>query len=514
MSKSREYLTKNLWLAAILIVVGLAAGVLLTARMDWTAPSNAQSAPPVNYNYTASSTPLVMPNGESPFVAVAERVSPTVVNITTDRKVTQNDQMDDFFRDSPFWEFFHPDQSTPQRPRKQREFHMPASGSGIIISRDGYILTNNHMVEESDKVTVKLQNGREYTAETIGTDPETDVAVIKVDHTFEPTEVAAIGNSDDIKIGDWAVAVGNPLGLDWTLTVGVISARGRSNLAIQGGGPSYQDFIQTDASINFGNSGGPLCNIHGEVIGVNTAINPSGQGIGFAIPMNLAMKVVDQLRTSGAVSRGYLGLLPRELTSDLRSAVDLPEEENGVFVERVDKGTPAEEGGLQAGDVITEFAGKKIKDVTQFRMLVADQKPGQSVTAEVWREGKKHESTFMLGDRAKLASFLGRKEKDSAEDAEPAKEKWLGIEVQPITEAVARALNLDDQSGVIVTDVDPDGPAADKLQERDIIIEIDRKPVESVDDFREISKNLKREKRAILFRLIRNGQRTFEAVEP
>jgi serine protease Do len=247
---------------------------------------------------------------------------------------------------------------------------------------------------------------------------------------------------------------------------------------------------------------------------VNTAINPSGQGVGFAIPINLAMKVVDQLRTNGSVSRGYLGLLPRELTSDLRSAVDLPDDANGVFVERVDKGTPAEEGGLQAGDVITEFAGKKIKDVTQFRMLVADQKPGQSVTAEVWRDGKTHESTFMLGDRAKLASFLGRKEKDSGEDEAPAKEKWLGIEVEPITEAVARALNLDDRSGVIITDVDPDGPAADKLQERDVIIEIDRKPVDSVDDFRDISQNLKREKRAILFRVIRNGQRTFEAIEP
>ena len=514
MSKTREHLTRNLWVAGLLVVVGIVAGVLLTARMEWTTPSQAESAaaPPVNYNYAASSIPLVTPSGESPFVAVAERVAPTVVNITSDRKVAQSDQFDEFFRDSPFWEFFHRNQDEPQRPRRQREFHMPATGSGIIISRDGYILTNNHVVEGADKVTVKVLNGREYTAETIGTDPETDVAVIKVDHTFEASEIAAIGNSDDIKIGDWAVAMGNPLGLDWTLTVGVVSARGRSNLAIQGGGPSYQDFIQTDASINFGNSGGPLCNIHGEVIGVNTAINPSGQGIGFAIPVNMAMKVVDQLRSNGAVSRGYLGLLPRELTGELRSAVDLPESENGVFVERVDKGTPAEEGGLQAGDVIIEFANKKVKDVTQFRMLVADQPPGQSVSATVWREGNKQDMSFMLGDRAKLASFLGRNEKEA--EVEPTKESWMGIEVEPVTEAVARALDLDGVYGVIVTDVDPDGPAADKLQERDVIIEIDRKTVDSMDDFREISKTLKREKRAILFRLIREGQRTFEAIEP
>jgi serine protease Do len=295
--------------------------------------------------------------------------------------------------------------------------------------------------------------------------------------------------------------------------VGVISARGRSNLAIQGGGPSYQDFIQTDAAINFGNSGGPLCNIHGEVIGVNTAINPSGQGVGFAIPINMAMKVVDQLRSSGAVSRGYLGLLPRELTSELRSAVDLPKNENGVFVERVDKGTPAEEGGLVAGDVILEFSGHKMADVQQFRMLVADQKPGQSVTARVWRDGKTQDYTFMLGDRAKLASFLGRGEKQG-EEQPTGKESWLGVEVEPVTEAVARALELDGVYGVIVTDVDQDGPAANKLQERDVIIEIDRKSVDSIDDFRNISKTLKKDKRAILFRLIRNGVRTFEAIEP
>lgn len=497
------------------MAAGITAGVLFTAQMEWTAASNAESAaPPVNYQYAASSIPLITPSGESPFVAVAERVAPTVVNVTTDRKVMQSDQFDEFFRDSPFWEFFHRDQQQQQQqPRRQREFHMPATGSGIIISRDGYILTNNHVVEEADKVTVKVRSGREYTAETIGTDPETDIAVIKVDHTFEPGEIAAIGNSDDIKIGDWAVAMGNPLGLDWTLTVGVISARGRSNLAIQGGGPSYQDFIQTDASINFGNSGGPLCNIHGEVIGVNTAINPSGQGIGFAIPMNMAMKVVEQLRSSGAVSRGYLGLLPRELTSELRSAVDLPEGEDGVFVERVDKGTPAESGGLQAGDVITGFAGKEIHDVTQFRMLVADQAPGQSVTAEVWRDGKKQNYSFMLGDRAKLASFLGRGEQKGKEQPS-TKESWLGVEVGPVTDDLARALDLDGVYGVIVTNVNQDGPAAGKLQERDVVIEIDRKPIDSIEDFRTVSKNLKREKRAILFRLIRDGVRTFEAVEP
>jgi S1-C subfamily serine protease len=320
--------------------------------------------------------------------------------------------------------------------------------------------------------------------------------------------VALPGNSDSLRVGDWAIAVGNPFGLDWTLTVGVISAKGRTNLSIAGGGPSYQDFIQTDASINFGNSGGPLCDIHGQVIGVNTAINPSGQGIGFAIPINMAMKVVDQLRDKGTVSRGYLGMLPRELTPELRSALGLPDAASGVFVERVDPHTPADEGGMKAGDVVTELDGAKITDVTKFRMLVADHKPGSRIAVNILRDGQPHELSFTLGDRSQLAALLGQ------EKEEPAKESWMGIQVEPVTQDVARALQMDGAYGVIVTEVDPDGPAARKLQERDVIIEIDRKSVDNVADFKRIAAELKDGKKAVLFRLVRNGQKTFEAIEP
>lgn len=487
-----------------MIVVGIAAGVLFTAQWNWTPATKAQTAaPPVNYTF-ASNAPYLTSNGQSPFVAVAERVAPTVVNIETDRKVTSTDPMEDFFRDSPFWDFFHRNQQSPRR----REMRVPSSGSGIIISADGYILTNNHVVADADKMVVKTQSGREYKATVVGTDPETDVAVIKVDHYFAPNEVALVGNSDSIRMGDWAIAIGNPLGLDWTLTVGVISAKGRSNLSIAGGGPSYQDFIQTDASINYGNSGGPLCNIHGEVIGVNTAINPSGQGIGFAIPISMAMKVVDQLRDKGSVSRGYLGMLPRELTADLRSALSVPESVSGVFVERVDKNTPADDGGLKAGDVVTALDGTSIKDVPHFRMLVADHKPGSRVLARVLRDGATMDLFFTLGDRSQLASLMGR------EEQQPLEESWLGIKVEPITQEIARALELDDPYGVIVTEINPDGPAASKLQERDVIIEIDRKTVENLADYKRISSELKDSKKAVLFRIIRNGQKTFEAIEP
>jgi Do/DeqQ family serine protease len=511
MPKPTGSIRKSFFIVFSLVALGVIAGVLLTARMEWTAPTTAQiTAPPVNMNYTAQATPFVTESGESPFVAVAERVANTVVNITSNRKMGQTTNMEDMFRDSPFWEFFHrgmPDQQQPDRRRK--DFTVPSTGSGIIISSDGYILTNNHVVEKSEKITVKLHDEHEYTAELIGADPETDVALIKIKHDVDPSSVALIGNSEKIKIGDWAIAVGNPLGLDWTLTVGVISAKGRSGLAIQGGGPSYQDFIQTDASINFGNSGGPLCNIHGEVIGVNAAINPSGQGIGFAIPINMAMKVVDQLRDRGKVSRGYLGMQPRELTAEFKSAMGLPEDAKGVFVEKVDKNTPAEKGGLEASDVITEFGGRTVNDVAQFRMAVADFPPGSEVTAKITRNGKNKELTFTLGDRGQLASFMGK-----GNEPEPASETWLGLSVESVTESMGRAMDLEDASGVIVTDVDPDGPAAGKIQERDVIIEIDRQPIKSVSDFRKVADSYKDRKKAILFRVIRNGQKTFEAVEP
>jgi serine protease Do len=493
------------WIGLGFGLVGLVAGILFTANMNRDTTAVAQNvAPPVNAQF-AQYNQMINDQGESPFVAVAERVGPTVVNISSDKVVSGNNPMDDFFNESPFFEFFHKRDGGQQAPKK---FHAPSTGSGMIISRDGFILTNNHVVEDAEKVTVKTKDGSEYEARIIGTDPETDVAVIKVDHNFAPTDVALIGNSDQLRVGDWAIAMGNPLGLDWTLTVGIVSARGRSNLAIAGGGPAYQDFIQTDASINFGNSGGPLCNIHGEVIGVNTAINPSGQGIGFAIPINMAMKVVDQLRENGKVARGYLGMLPRELTSDLRSATGVKEDQVGVFVERVDPNTPAEQGGLEAGDVITEFNGNPVADVQHFRMRVADVPPGEPVKAKILREGKSKTLEFVLGDRAQLATFMGQ----GKPEPEPST-NWLGIDVGQINESMARALKLDGTFGVIINEIDQDSPAREKLREGDVIIEIDRKPVDDVTSFKEIAAELRHSDRAVLFRIVREGVKTFEAVE-
>jgi serine protease Do len=284
---------------------------------------------------------------------------------------------------------------------------------------------------------------------------------------------------------------------------------GRSNLSIAGGGPSYQDFIQTDASINFGNSGGPLCNIHGEVIAVNTAINPSGQGIGFAIPINMAMKIVKQLRESGIVARGYLGMLPRELTTELRSAVGLSASDDGVFVERVDPKTPAEQGGLEAGDVIVKFGDTKVNGVKGFRMAVADYPPGSSVDADILRNGEQKRLNFVLGNRSELASLFGQEP-----EPEVPSGRWLGIEVGEINEAMARALKLDGTYGVIINNIEDESPADEKLREGDVIIEIDRQPVDDVNDFKKVAAGKRNSSKALLFRIVRNGTKTFEAIEP
>ncbi len=505
--KSRSTL-KNLLIVVGLSLACIGLGVLLSAKFQWTPSSNAEESL-LKANSPSAALPGVA-EGSSPFVPVVNRVKPTVVTISTERKVGNVEEWDPFrfFEDSPFWEFFHRERVEPQKPRSYR---VPSSGSGIIVSKSGYILTNNHMVEDAVEVKVKLADGTEQKAEIVGADSETDIALIRIDADLDDSQVAVLGNSDEIQIGDWAIAIGNPLGLDWTVTVGVISAKGRTNLPIQGGGPSFQDFIQTDASINFGNSGGPLCNIRGEVIGMNTAINPSGQGIGFAIPMNLATKVVEQLKSSGKVSRGYLGMMPRELTPELREAVGVNKDTQGIFVERVDTDTPAEKGGLEAGDIVIEVDGKPMHDVTQFRMDIADHAPKSKVTMKVIRDDKEKLLSFTLADRADYASRLGIQTPGEPEKEEEA---WLGIRVEELTASKAEAMKLKDAEGVVITEVDPDGPTHNKLRVGDVIVKIGRMEIKDISDYREATKKLEGRKEAILFRLIRNGVKTFEAVEP
>ncbi len=494
MSEKTLRMLKRLTALGILAVTFTLMGILFASRMEWTADTQAQDPKSEKIQEAMKSTGLLTAEGESPFVAVAAKVKPAVVNISARKE--EKGSGNNMFDFGPFRELIPPDF------HKNIPRWVTSGGSGIIVDREGYILTNNHVVGDAKDITVKDAEGHEYKAEVIGTDPESDVALIKVkDAHFKSENVAELGNSETIKIGDWAIAVGNPLGLDWTVTVGVISAKGRSNLAIQGGGPTFQDFIQTDASINFGNSGGPLVNIRGQVIGVNTAVNTQGQGIGFA------QSIVAQLRTEGQVSRGYLGILPRDLDDATREALKLDANVKGVFVDQVEDNTPAQKGGLEDGDVITAVDDKPVEDPTEFRFRIAAYKPHARVKLDVLREGKPRELSFELGDRKE---YLASTENDRSEEGE---EVWLGLHVEPLNSTKARQMEIEADHGVLVTTVEFQSPAQDKIRVGDVIIEINRTPVKNLSDYRKITRDLGDTKEAILFRLLRGGRKTFVALK-
>ncbi len=470
----------------------------------WETPT-AITAQPFNQQSIvtpAVSVPLVDDDGNSPFVLVAEKVQPVVVNIQAEKEIAGHQNLPfDMFDWGPF--FGEPPKSKGSRPMPK----VTSGGSGIIISEDGLIITNNHVISDATDIIVKFADGSEREAEIIGADPETDVALIKVDGEIPSQMVARLGDSDKIRIGEWAIAIGNPFGLDWTLTVGVISARGRSNLFIGGGdGPSFQNFIQTDASINYGNSGGPLVNIRGEVIGINTAINAQGQGIGFAIPINQAQVVIEQLQTSGEVHRGYLGVYPSELTPVKREALGIDEEVKGVFIENVETNTPAEEGGMESGDVVIEINNEKVKDLTDFRFRIAAFAPESKVEMTVLRKNKIKTLKFKLGERSEFLKVASNKLKRS--------QSWLGIEVAETESREGLRYGVEDLKGVVVIKISTDSPAQGLLSEGDVIVELGGEEIRSIGDFEQMAKALKDRKKAIPFWVIREGRRTFIPIRP
>jgi len=493
--------------AAIFAVICFGAGFMLAS--SWETPARLTAGPPVTGGARSSSSqtvqaPVLDAEGHSPFVGVAEAVKPTVVNITAEKTLKNQPGIPfDIFDWGPF--FNEPPRG---RSRGRRTPSVTAGGSGIIVDNSGYILTNNHVIADASEITVKFADKTSRIAKVVGADHETDVALLKVDGDIPPEMLARMGDSDDIRIGDWAIAIGNPFGLDWTVTVGVISARGRSNLNISGDeGPSYQDFIQTDASINYGNSGGPLVNIRGEVIGINTAINAQGQGIGFAIPINLARKIMGQLLASGEVKRGYLGVVPNELDDMKREALGLEPARKGVFVEDVQVGTPADKGGLKGGDVIVELDGKPVEDVSDFRFRIADHPPGDELRMTILRGGKTMKMGFKLADRKE---FVGVTKAPGLKGGQ----FWLGIEVAPTDSKLGRQWGLDELKGALVISVQPDSPAEGLIEPGDIIVEVGAMEVESVEEYKKAIESLQDRKKAIPFWVIRNGRRTFIPVRP
>jgi Do/DeqQ family serine protease len=437
--------------AVLLVLVGLLVGLGLSAGLNVPMATLAQRA---TLGATTSNAPLP----ESPFVGIVEKALPAVVFIDVRKRVNREDGG---FQDEWFHRFFN---EVPRRPQR-----VPSSGSGFIVDPRGHILTNNHVVSNAQDITVTLNDKRTFKARVIGTDPETDVAVIKIDGDRLP--VLPLGDSDRIRVGDWAIAIGNPLGqLRGSVTVGIVSATGRSNLNIFGGTPNFQDFIQTDASINFGNSGGPLCNIRGEAIGINTAINPSGQGIGFAIPINLAKHVADQLVAHGEVKRAWLGVELAELTPEIAEGFGIAAD-RGVVIATIIQGQPAERAGLRRNDVIVEFDGQPVSDIQKFRLKVADTPVGRRVPLVVLRDGKRVTLHVTLGERDQAA--LASVERPSSR--EPATELG-GVRVRELTAPERAAANV--HNGVLVLHV-AEGSAAEKagLAPNDVIEEVGGKPV-------------------------------------
>ncbi len=371
---------------------------------------------------------------------LVERISPTVVNISTARMVK------DFLG---------------------RDFNQKGLGSGFIISADGYIFTNNHVVDKADKIEVKLANGKEYDAEIKGRDASTDLALIKI---TAPAKLpyARLGDSDLSRIGETVFAIGNPLGLDHTVTAGIISAKGRAI----GAGP-YDNFIQTDASINPGNSGGPLCNLAGEVVGINTAIVAQAQGIGFAIPINMAKEILEDLKTSGKITRGWLGLTSQNITDDMRESLKLKDRQ-GTLVGNVFTGDAADKAGIKIGDVILEIAGQKVKDDRELGRIVAKLQVGSKVDIKVFRDGKEITLPIVIAKR-----------KDQQEQASGSSaSEQFGIAVQELTPEIAKYLGLTEKTGVIITNVKAGGPADDAgLKPRDIILKVNNIEISSLQDY-------------------------------
>jgi len=416
------------------------------------------------------------------FAPVVKKVLPAVVNISSTKVVKTPTQFegqmpdDDFFR-----QFFGGSmRGTPQTPREQRERGL---GSGVIVSPNGYILTNNHVVDGATDVTVTLSDKHDYKARVVGTDPKVDLAILKIDATDLPAIV--IGDSSKIQIGDYALAVGNPFGVGKTVTMGIVSATGRSHMGIE----EYEDFIQTDAPINPGNSGGALINDRGELIGINTAIISHGsegnQGIGFAIPVNLARTVMDEILKTGKVTRAYLGIVPQDVTPAIAKAFGV-KEFTGALVGDVTAGSPAQKAGLNNGDIILELNGKPVTDANELRMNISMMAPGTAVNLKVLRDGADRNLTATLGE---LPTEHASAEKGSSED----NSELSGISVQNLNANLAQQLGVPaGTTGVVVTKVDPSGAAADAgLKSGDVIQEVNRKPVHNASDFAAAMRNAK-----------------------
>jgi serine protease Do len=452
------------------------------------------AAPPFWTTLEPSKVKKAVPLTNETVADLVEKFKPAVVNISVTEVVKSGGVPPGFnvpggdenpFRE--FWRRFFGNQ-------EPREFKRKGLGSGFIINKEGYIVTNNHVVQKAKDITVILDNKEQYPAKIIGTDPKIDVALIKIDAKRDLISVP-LGNSDNLREGEAVIAIGNPFGLAETVTSGIVSAKGRAI----GAGP-YDDFIQTDASINPGNSGGPLMNFHGEVVGINTAIVAAGQGIGFAVPINMAKDILLQLKEKGRVTRGWLGVSIQEITPELAKSFGLPGEK-GALVSDIVPGGPAEAAGFRRGDVILEMNGRAVKDYHELPRMVASMSPGEKVAFKALREGKEITISAVVGEM---------KEEETIKTAETV-ENRLGISLQPVTPEIAADLGMKKAEGLVVTSVDPDGLAGETgIQRGDVILEVERRTVNTA---REFSEAVRLADKSILLLIYRNGATFYASVK-
>jgi serine protease Do len=439
----------------------------------------------------------------SSFAPVVKKVIPSVVQVTTSSKAKQASLPDVPEFDNPFFRRFFGDEGA-QRPRRQfRAPRQQGLGSGVIVTKDGYILTNNHVVDDADDVKVQLQDGREFTGKVVGKDPKTDIAVLKIEAKDLPG--LEMADSDKIEVGDVVLAIGNPFGIGQTVTMGIVSATGRATLGLD-----YEDFIQTDAAINPGNSGGALVDAEGRLVGINTAIlsrSGGNQGIGFAIPMALARDVMESLVKDGKVTRGYLGVMIQDVTTGLAHQFNLKDQKGALIGDVVPKG-PADQSGLKTGDVILEFNGKPVRDSRNLKLQVARSKPGEPVEMKFLRDGAAKTLT-VRPDELPGSDKVARADHGGRDEAEALK----GVAVADLEPQTRRQFNIPSEvQGVLVADVEPDSAAAEAgLKPGDVILEINRHAVRKADDAVRLTENPK--EKTTLLRIWSNGARRYLVVD-
>jgi serine protease Do len=485
---------KNMWKRnhKFDIVLALIGAVLLAAGIQATGIATAKDK-----IVSKESTNLLGKLSDA-FAEVAEAARPAVVNISTTSTVTMEDNPFGNMFNDPFFRHFFGDRFG--NPGQKRKYKSSALGSGVIVSDDGYILTNNHVVKGADEIKVILYDKREFKGKVVGTDPRTDLAVVKIEARNLPT--LSLGDSGKLKTGDLVLAIGNPFGLNQTITMGIVSAVGRSNIGLA----DYEDFIQTDAAINPGNSGGALVNTSGKLVGINTAIySTSGgyMGIGFAIPSDMAKVVMDNIIKHGKVIRGWLGVSIQDLTPDLAKSLDI-KETAGALVSGVEKNSPADKAGLKRGDLITGIDTKKVDDSTGLRNMIASTAPGTKIDVKIIRDGKMQTKTVVLGEYKEHA-VVKKTEYDNV---------LKGVSVQDLTPSLRNKLDLPENvRGVVVTGVSPDLAGQRLLQPNDVIEEVDRTTIQNVQDYDQAASKIGA-KDTVLLLIYRDGGSVYLTIQP